>query len=449
MRPQPARLNLRITALTGALLASTPISVPCQGTLPMAPDKPAQYSRQSADAVVTATVNPLDFSESYTSPFLRSIVETHGFQLNSSFSVSSGYDTALDDLPGMAGSLILGEASVGLLVRKRRSNIFVTHDAKITRSFIAGIGLQQYQQTSAAVKHEVSRRTNWSAMLENAFGSDSAYSIGSLSGTRLNSGVIDPTSNATGLPIGNTLTAHGSFNLEHSTSQTRTFDFDAGAYYHHYFDLGTSSFEQHADVGVRETLSARTTVGLKGTAVRTSFDQTQCTTAAVNVFTSLRIEQNLRFEISGGPAFSTDSCSGRYQYDALLSQGASYGMVAYVGSSRRRSDGLEPGSTWESVYFGGLAVGQPRRIQFRSDAGYAKYDLLQPTATASQSGYFFSGKVDHRVSDLSAVSLNGRFFSRDTTNVRFTRAVILATYTWSREQRPNHLQKIGQRYGNR
>lgn len=449
MTPQPARLGLRIIALTGALLASAPIAVQCQGTLPMAPKKPVQNSRQSEDAVATTTVNPLDFSESYISPFLRSIPETRGFQLNSSFSVSSGYDTALDDLPGMAGSLFLGEASVGLLVRRRRSSIFVKHNAKITRSFIAGIGLQQYQQTTATVKHEVSRRTNWSVMLENGFGSDTAYSIGSLNGSRLNFGVIDPTSNAAGLPIGNTLTAHGSFNLEHSTSQTRTFDFDAGAYYHRYFDLGTSSFEQHADVGARETRSARTTVGVRGTAVRTSFDQRQCTTAAVTVFTLLRIEQNLRFEMSGGPAFSTDSCTGRYQYDALVSREASNGMVAYVGSSRRRSDGLEPSSTWESVYFGGLVVGQPRHIQIRSDAGYAKYDLLQPTAIASQSGYFFSGKVDHRVSDLSAVSLTGRFFSRDTTTVHFTRAVLLATYTWSREQRPNRSKDIGGRYGNR
>jgi hypothetical protein len=416
-------------------------------TLPVPPAPVAVYPRHTGDAVAGSTASPLDFSEAYASPLLRSIVETRGTQLQSSFSMSSGYDTAVDDVPNLGGAFVLAEGSLGFLVRERRSTLFIAHDAKLTYSFIHGLGLEQYQQTSASFRHEVSRRTNWSAVLENNFGSDSAHTLGSLSGSHLSSGVVDTTSNATGLATGNTLTSLGSFGLEHSTSATRTYEVDAGAYYHHYFDLGMSSFQEHADASVRETLSARTTAGVRLSAVGTTFDNAQCTTAALALFASIKLEQNLRLEASGGPAFSSDGCSGSYQYDIQLSRGTSHGMVAYLGSSRRRSDGLAPGSTWETVNFGGISVGTARRVQVRVDAGYANYQVVQATpATPLQNGYFISGEVHHRVSDTAEFSLTGRFFSRDTTTANFNRGVVLATYTWSREQHPNRLQNLGRRY---
>lgn len=443
---RPCAVQLGTLAIA-VLLGHVRLAAQDTAALPVAPAPVTVYPRHTADTVAGSTASPLDFSETYASPLLRSIVETRGTQLQSSFSMSSGYDTAVDDIPNLGGAFVLAEGSLGLLIKQRRSSLFIVHDAKLTHSFIDGLSLQQYQQTSASFRHEVSRQTSWSAILENSFGSDSAHSLGSLSGSHLSSGVVDPTSNATGLATGNTLTSLGSFSLEHSTTATRTYEVDAGAYYHHYFDLGLSSFQEHADAGVREALSGRTTVGLRLSGVRTSFHNAQCTTAALALFTTVQVEQNLRLDASGGPAFSSDGCAGNYQYDFLLSRGTSPGLVAYLGSSRRRSDGLSPGSTWETVNFGGIVVGTARRVQVRVDAGYANYQVVQSTpATPLQNGYFISGEVHHRVSDTAEFSITGRFFSRDTTTATFSRGVVLATYTWSREQHPNRLQNLGRRY---
>ena len=371
-----------------------------------------------------------------------------------SFSVSSGYDTAVNDVPHLSGALTQGEGYLGVLLHNRRFNLLLQHDAQLTRSFQTGIGLEQYQRTSAAFTGNPSRRLSWSFLIENGYGSDAARAEGNLS-TSVANAVVVPDQNAVvfGLTDGNILSDHGLFGLERRLSAVRTFNLSAGTYFHYFLSNGLSNQQYSLTAGLRQRWSMREILGLQGEAVQENYTGVNCTTGSAGLYDYTQITHSVHFEGAAGPVFGSANCSGTYEYNASLAADLSRTGQVYIGSTRQRNDGLVWQATWENSTFGGFVLGQPRRVQARFDAGYASYVLANPTpANPNLHGYFVSGELHRRLSPIAEVSLRARYFYRgpsalDTlpspgapSGLKLNRSIFLVTYTWSPEDRPARLQ---------
>ena len=387
-------------------------------------------------------------------PFYPGQVRQQPFRY--SFSVGSGYDTAVNDIPHLSGALTQGEGYIGVLLHNRRFNLLLQHDALLTRSFKTGIGLEQYQRTSAAFIGSPSRRLSWSFLLENGYGADAARATGSLS-TSVSNTVAVPDQNATvfGLTDGNILSDHALFGLERRLSPARTFDLSAGTYYHYFLSNGLSNQQYSLTAGVRQRWSTREIVGLQGEAVQENYTGVDCTTGSAELYSFTQLTHAVHFEGTAGPVFGSANCSGTYEYNVSLAADIGHSGQAYVGSARQRNDGLVWQATWETSTFGGFTFGQPRRLQTRFDAGYADYVLATPTpADPDLHGYFFAGELHHRLSAAAELSFRARYFYRgpsafDTvpgetstspSGLKLNRGIFLITYSWSSQDRPTRLR---------
>jgi hypothetical protein len=368
---------------------------------------------------------------------------------SSSFAFGYGYDTAVDDNSGVSAPFTLAEGMIGLAIKKRRYTLLLQHDARFAKYISKDYGLQQYQQTSASASGFVSRLTKWSAQLDNGIGSDAARVIGTT--------VVNPTSanqqgllgSATAINQGLTLSDYGSFRIEHLLWPSVTAEAKVGEYYHHFFQLGTSGQEQDLDLSVRRDWSSKVTSGLEVLTARQSYGGATCLTSSVEAFASARVSRSVRLEGAGGPAITSSGCSGKYLANVLLTSHFPRGASLYVGAARKPSDQFVAGSDWETSAFGGLLLGQPRHLQTRFDAGYASYQVPKPTAvTPDLHGFFISGEFTHRLSGTAELSFTTRYFNQSSGPAsNLNKAILLANFVWSREQRPSRLSRTGGLHG--
>jgi hypothetical protein len=126
------------------------------------------------------------------------------------------------------------------------------------------------------------------------------------------------------------------------------------------------------------------------------------------------------------------------------------GTSFYVGSARSPPNGLVVDAAWEESTYGGFSIGNVRRLNFRTDAGYLRYIVANPSPqNPNEHGYFVSTEAHHRLSDLAEISVETRFFYRnETTPPNLERGIFLLTYRWSKEQRPVRSEVPGGRNGN-
>ncbi len=376
------------------------------------------------------------------------LMEERGQTFQYSMSVGSGYDTAVDDIPDLPGGITMLEGYGGVLLHRPHFALLLQHDAKVSRSFGTGLGFEQYQLTTASVAGEKSRRTSWSGMFENGYGSDAARSIGSISAAVLDTAAVsDPNLIGYTFINGNTLTDHAELAVKHRLSESSTLDIKTGGYFHHYYEYGTSDQQYSLSTGVRRQWSTRQWFGLSAEGMQQNFESLQCTNASLSFYELTRLARNTRIEGTVGPAWGTQQCTGTpltYQYSVTLTTGNVRDAFLYVGSARQPSDGLINEATWEETDYGGFSYGRPDRLQVMVDAGYAGYLLAHPTpSNPNMHGYFVSGEVDHRLSNVSDLSFTLRHFAGGPPMSQLNRTFFLVTYTWSREQRPGHVRSYG------
>lgn len=367
--------------------------------------------------------------------------------LEPSLSVSSGYDTAADDIPDASGGLVTVEGKLGVNLRHERSNLMLQHDGQVVDSIDTGIGVQQYQRTSLVFADRASRSTSWSFLAENGYGSDAARDVGNLNTATLNTVKVPDTNTvAFGNVTGNTLTDRALLALDHQLTAVRTLSLGGDATFHHYFDQGVSDQRYSVNLGLRTDLRNDITVGVRAEGVRESYNHLDCTTASITAFTDLSFNRDTLLQGGIGPILGSAECSGNYQYNVTLSKSTMRGTTVYLGSTRQVSDGFVNQSTWETANFGGVSLGQTRTALINLDAGYAHYEIGNPTpANPNLHGYFVSGELRHRLSNDSELSLTARYFSRGPSPVELSRGVFLLTYRWAREERPTRTFDSGGR----
>jgi hypothetical protein len=413
------------------------------------PDSSAPPLSPVADSAVTSAIKapshravdaitpPLRFSTPFDLPERRERV------LRSSFALSSGYDTAVDDIPHAAGGITLMEGSTGVLLQRSRLSFLLEHDAKLSNSIGTGLGVQQYQLSTATLTGLKSPRTNWTLLLQNGYGSDATRAVGSLSDAALPAGA-DQNAASFLLTAGDTLSDHASFSMQHRVSPSHVLDFSAGTFVHHFFNIGTSDYRYNLNAGIRQHRWTRQTIGVRAEAVEENYQDLRCTTGSIALYGYTQIARSTHFEGTIGPVWGSASCSGTYQYDLSLTTNTARGSLLYVGTTRRSSDGLVLDSTWENSSFGGFSAGQPIRLQMRVDAGYVSYLVAHPTPiNPDLHGYFTSVEFHHRLSASSELSLTARYFARGPSVSKLDRSLILLTYTWSREQRRTRIRTYG------
>ncbi|MHB1698773.1 MAG: hypothetical protein ACYCSN_01340 [Acidobacteriaceae bacterium] len=376
------------------------------------------------------------------------LMEERGRTFFYSVSLGSGYDTAVDDIPDLSGGLTMLEGYGGLFVHRPHFALLLQQDSKVSRSIQTGIGFEQYQLTTASLAGEKSRRTNWSALVENGYGSDAARSIGSISSAVLDAAVVsDPNLLGYTFLNGDTLTDHAMFSVAHRLSKSRTLDIKTGGYFHHYYAYGTSDQQYSLSTGIRQQFSDRQSFGVEADGVQQNFESLNCTNASLGLNEATRLARNTRIEGSAGPVWGTKACTGTgitYQYAVTLTTGNARNVEMYLGSARQPSDGLINEATWEETDFGGFSLGRPTRVQALVDAGYAAYLLAQPTPTnPNLRGYFVSGELDRRLSNIADLSLTVRHFAGGPPLSQLNRTFFMVTYTWSREQRPARIRSYG------
>jgi len=368
-----------------------------------------------------------------------------------SLSVSSGYIKAANEPLDQSGTVTLAEGYVSALLHRRRFSLLAQHDAQFTRAPGIGIGFGQYERSALSFAGRKSRLTTWTFLFENGYGSDGARAAGDLGNAALNGEAV-PNLNvvAFGLTTGNILSDHALFSMDHKLSPSRVLNFSAGGYFHHFFDGGTSDQQYSLTTGMQQRVSTRQTVGINVRAVQENYTQTHCTTGFVGLSSFTQLTRTLRFEGMAGPAWGTAYCSGTYEYTASLAMRAGQHGLLYVGSTRQRNDGLVLNSTWETSTFGGLALGQPRRIQALATGGYSNYALAKHTAAyPNLHGYFVSGELHRRLTSAAEVSMTARYFSNSQGQATGNMFLFTSTYTWSPEDRHTHRWSQGIVHGNR
>jgi hypothetical protein len=382
-----------------------------------------------------------------SSAFIRptTVPEERSRQVSAAASVSSGYDSAVDDLPSASGEVLFGEAYVGLRQHQRKFDLLLQQDSQVSKSFGTGLSVAQYQRTTAAFSPSHYERTMWSLLMENGYGSDSARAVGNISPSSFDASPV-PESDATAFSFvdGNTLTDHVAVNVQHSLTPLRTLDVQAGSYYHHYFAIDTSDQQYSASVSLDQRWTRAQTFGIQAEGVQEHYSTLDCTTGSVNLKSTTQISETTRLEGRIGPIWGSNHCAGTFEYNVSLTSVMPNGNSFYAGSARAPTNGFVVNAAWEEFQYAGFSVGNARRINVRTDAGYSKYVVANPTpANPNQHGWFVSGEVHHRLSDLADISVDARYFYRTGYTPSLKRGIFLLTYRWSREQRPVRMETFG------
>lgn len=375
------------------------------------------------------------------------ISEERPRQTTTSLSLGTGYDTAVDDIPHLAGEVILAEGYFGMRQHKRSYDMLLQHDVQLSDSHGTGVGLEQYQLTSASIIPTEYRRTMWSALLENGYGSDSARAAGSISPSSLSNSSLPEFNMADfGFVSGNILTDHGVLGLQHRLTRSRTAEIQGGAYYHHFFELGTSDQQYSLSGLLSQRWTANQTFGAQAEVVQEHYTTLDCTNGSISFRSTTQLTGNTHLEGGIGPVWGSSSCARTFEYSISLTSTTPNQTSYYVGSAREPANGFVDTATWEDSTFAGLAIGHARRLMGRIDAGYSRYLVANPTLlNPNQKGYFFSGELHHRLSDIAEISLMARYFYCSEQPINLNRSVFLVRYTWSREERPTHIQALGGR----
>jgi hypothetical protein len=378
------------------------------------------------------------------------VAEERPSQVDAALSVSSGYDSAVNDLPDAAGGILFTEGYLGIKQHKRNFDMLLQHNSQLSKSFDTGLGLSQYQRTTASFVPTGYERTMWSLLLENGYGSDVARAAGNISPSSL-SGATVPDVDATAFNFvnGNTLTDHVVLGTQHRINPLRTLEVQAGGYYHHFFEMGTSDQQFSLSTEVDQRFSRNQTFGLQAEAVEEHYSTLNCTTGSLNIRSVTQISESTKLEGRVGPIWGTATCAGTFQYNVSLTSTTAHGNSFYIGSARAPTNGFVQNAAWEEFQFGGFSMGNPRQINIRTDAGYSRYVVANPSpANPDQRGFFASTEAYHRVSDLAEISMSARFFYRDGgmsngTSTALNRGLFLLTFRWSKEQRPSHISTFG------
>jgi hypothetical protein len=349
--------------------------------------------------------------------------------------VSSGYDSAVDDVPQLSGGILTAEGYFGTLLRKRRFDILLQQDSTFTQSYGTNLGPQQYQLSAAALQGAVARNTGWSFTLENGFGSDAARVLGNLNSSVLGTiAVPNPDVTALGLTSGNVLSTHALFALDHRLSETKTLGLTFGTFYHHFFQTDSSNEQFNLSGLYRDQVSERSSLGLYAQLSRENYAAVQCTTESLGILASSSLTHALQLQASAGSVLGSAVCvgGGSYQFNASLAASLPRTATVYFGGARQRSDGLVRDATWESSAFAGIAAGQPRYTRVRLDAGFTDYTLVVPTTSSSHvHGVFVSAEWHRRLSSALELSLTARRLTRSPNASQLNRNLVLVTLSWS------------------
>jgi hypothetical protein len=379
------------------------------------------------------------------------VSEERARQIHAAASVSSGHDGAVDDIPGAAGEVLFGEAYFGLRQHQRKFDLLLQQDSQILKSYGTGLGLAQYQLTTASFMPSQYERTMWSLLLENGYGSDSARATGNISPSFFSGSPI-PESDATAFSFvsGNILTDHVAASVQHQISPMRTFEMQGGAYYHHFFAIDTSDQQYSLSASVDQHWSRTQVFGLEAEAVQEHYPNLDCTTGSLSVKEVTQISQSTRLDGRIGPIWGSANCASTFEYNVSLTSTTPQGNSFYVGSARAPPNGFVVDAAWEESTYGGFSIGNVRRLNFRADAGYSRYIVAKPSPqNPNEHGYFVSTEAHHRFSDLAEISVEARFFYRNaTTPPNLERGIFLLMYRWSKEQRPVRSEVSGGRNGN-
>ncbi len=437
-----AQMNQTAATSSGASLSSGSAVLQCAtATAGVCAPAPLVQPPSSQPGAAAVPVNILDGS----APLYLSEAQAHGFVYSAS--VSSGYDSAVNDVPHLGGAVTNVEGYLGSLWHKRSFNLLLQHDSSFTDSSSTNLGRQQYQRSAVSLTGVFSRKTSWSFTTENGFGSDAARAVGNL-----NSAVVGPLAipgrdvTALGLNSGNVLSTHAIVGMEHQTSASKILDVNLGGFYHRFFDSGSSNQQVDLSARYRDQVSVRTSVGGYTQLVQENYSAAHCTTGSVGFTVSSALLRSAQLEASAGPAFGSSRCSGGgdYQFNASLTAALPHTAIMYVAGGRQRSDGLIQEATWESSVFAGGALGQQSHTRIRVDGGLARYTLVQRAwATAPLHGAFVSGEFHRRLSSAFEISATARHLTRSPGAAQLNRNLAFVTLTWSPARRTLHSSFVG------
>lgn len=392
------------------------------------------------------TASPMEFSgvvRPTSIPMERSI------EADAALSMSSGYDTAVSDIPNAGGEVLFGEGYFGLHSHGQGVDLLLQQDSQFLKSYGTGIGVSHYQRTTASFIPTRYERTMWSVLLENGYGSDSARAIGSIAPSSFEDSPV-PNANSTeyGFVTGDTLTDHVVVGVQHALTPVRSLNLQLSSYYHHFFDLRTSDQQYSFSAAVEQRFSRTQAFGIQAEGVQEHYSTLDCTTGSLNLTSRTQISENTKLEGRIGPIVgSAPTCAGTFDYNISLTSKTPRGNAFYIGSARAPTNGFILDAAWEEFTYGGFSHGDSLRWNLRTDAGYSRFLLANPTpSNPNQHGYFVSGELHRRLSGLTELSVNARFFYRNTgTAPNLTRAIAFVTYQWSREQRPTRFDTSGVR----
>jgi len=353
---------------------------------------------------------------------------------------SYGHDSAVNNVNGVSSQFISTQGTLGLTERTRTSSFTLRHDATILQFPGSGLDFQQYHWTTFNLTHMASRRTTWGVNAANAYGADAARASSSLSLAAVSNTSIDNNSVLAGLITGNVLRQFLSGVVDHQASETTAFSLGANASFQNFLGAAASTQQYGVNGSIRKYINEGFLLGVRADGVQQNYGGGSCTTASLLGFTTLQLTRSLQVDGSIGPAFGAAQCTGNYQYQALLSSQTVRGNRIYVGTSRKRGNGVVAGSLWETSGFGGMQVGNPRTFTAAINGGYTSYHGGTAATTNSDvSGYFVSGEFHRPVARNAEWSFTIRQFQRSVSAVDLSRTIFFLTFTWHKEH--------GGRYG--
>ena len=348
--------------------------------------------------------------------------------------LSYGRDTAVNNTPDLKSNTLGVQGHVGISSVGHRFSSYLTHDATLLRFQASDIKMQQYHWTTVGMTEITSPRTVWGLNAANAYGADAARAGSSVSLASVNSAIAN-NGVQTGLITGDTLRQYITFLVDHETSEVSAISFGASAGFHNFLGAAPSTRQYEINAAYRELWTRRLLVGVRGEAVQQNFGAGTCVTAAFDGLSTYQMTTAIRFEGSGGPVFGSAQCTGNYQYEFAVSAQNARGHRVYIGTSRKRGNGVVAGSLWETSVYGGAQVGNPRRFTAAVNGGYSSYHGGALTNTSSDiNGYFVSGEYHRPLSEWAEWSFTARHFQRTVSSVDLARTVFFVTFTWSKQR---------------
>lgn len=348
-------------------------------------------------------------------------------------SLSYGRDTAVNNTPDLKSNTLGLQGHIGIASVGRRVSSFLTHDATLLQFPGSEIKRQQYHWTTVGMTKIASRRTVWGLNAANAYGADAARAGSSVSLASVNT-PIDNNGVQAGLITGDTLRQYVTFLVDHETSEVSALSFGASAGFHNFLGAAPSTRQYEMNAAYREYWSPRLLIGVRGDAVQQNYGAGTCVTAALDGLSTYQMTTAIRVDGSVGPVFGSAQCTGNYQYEFIVSAQSARGNRAYIGTSRKRGNGVVAGSLWETSVFGGAQIGNPRRFTAAFNGGYSSYHGGALTDTSADiNGYFVSGEYHRPLSEWAEWSFTARHFQRTVSSVDLARTVFFVTFTWSKQ----------------